>query len=93
MLAIGRALVTNQRLLILEEASKGLAPLVRAEIWGCLARLRAEGQSILIVDKYVDKLIALADRQTQIERGRLVWRGTSAELAADHGIWHRYLGT
>ena len=92
MLAIGRALVTNPRLLILDEASEGLAPLVRAEIWACLARLRAEGQSILIVDKYVDKLIALADRQTLIERGRIVWRGTSAELAADHGIWHRYLG-
>ncbi|MFZ1444481.1 MAG: ATP-binding cassette domain-containing protein, partial [Candidatus Dechloromonas phosphoritropha] len=92
MLAIDRALVTNPRLLILDEASEGLAPLVRAEIWGCFARLRAEGQSILIVDKYVDKLIALADCQTLIERGRLVWRGTSAELAADHGIWHRYLG-
>jgi branched-chain amino acid transport system ATP-binding protein len=92
MLAIGRALVTNPRLLILDEASEGLAPLVRAEIWACLARLRAAGQSILIVDKYVDKLIALADQQTLIERGRVVWHGTSAELAADHGIWHRYLG-
>jgi len=92
MLAIGRALVTNPRLLILDEASEGLAPLVRAEIWACLARLRAAGQSILIVDKYVDQLIALADRQTLIERGRVVWHGTSAELAADHGIWHRYLG-
>jgi branched-chain amino acid transport system ATP-binding protein len=92
MLAIGRALVTNPRLLILDEASEGLAPLVREEIWACLARLRVEGQSILIVDKYVDKLIALADRQTLIERGRIVWHGTSAELAADHGIWHRYLG-
>ena len=92
MLAIGRALVTNPRLLILDEASEGLAPLVRAEIWACLASLRAEGQSILIVDKYVDKLIALADHQTLIERGRVVWHGASAELAADHGIWHRYLG-
>jgi len=92
MLAIGRALVTNPRLLILDEASEGLAPLVREEIWACLARLRAAGQSILVVDKYVDKLIALADRQTLIERGRVVWHGTSAELAADHGIWHRYLG-
>ena len=92
MLAIGRALVTNPRLLILDEASEGLAPLVRAEIWACLASLRAEGQSILIVDKYVDKLIALSDYQTVIERGRVVWHGTSAELAADHGIWHRYLG-
>ena len=92
MLAIGRALVTNPRLLILDEASEGLAPLVREEIWACLARLRAAGQSILVVDKYVDKLIALADRQTLIERGRVVWHGTSVELAADHGIWHRYLG-
>ena len=92
MLAIGRALVTNPRLLILDEASEGLAPLVREEIWACLAHLRAAGQSILVVDKYVEKLIALADRHTIIERGQVVWRGASAELDADHGIWHRYLG-
>ena len=92
MLAIGRALVTNPRLLILDEATEGLAPLIRDEIWGCLARLRGEGQSVLIVDKYVEKLIVLADRHTILERGRVAWRGSSAELDADHGIWHRYLG-
>ena len=92
MLAIGRALVTNPRLLILDEATEGLAPLIRDEIWACLARLRSEGQSVLIVDKYVEKLIVLADRHTILERGRVAWRGSSAELDADHGIWHRYLG-
>ena len=92
MLAIGRALVTNPRLLILDEATEGLAPLIREEIWACLARLRSAGQSILVIDKYVEKLIALADHHTIIERGQVVWRGASSELAADHGIWHRYLG-
>ena len=92
MLAIGRALVTNPRLLILDEATEGLAPLVREEIWACLARLRAAGQSILVIDKYVEKLITLADHHTIIERGQVVWRGTSSELDADHAIWHRYLG-
>lgn len=92
MLAIGRALVTNPRLLILDEASEGLAPLVRDEIWACLARLRAAGQSILVVDKYVEKLLALADHHTIVERGQVVWCGRSAELDADHGIWQRYLG-
>ena len=92
MLAIGRALVTNPRLLILDEATEGLAPLVREEIWTCLARLRAAGQSILVVDKYVEKLIELAGHHTLIERGRVVWHGTSAELVADHGIWQRFLG-
>jgi branched-chain amino acid transport system ATP-binding protein len=92
MLAIGRALVTNPRLLILDEATEGLAPLVREEIWTCLTRLRAAGQSILVVDKYVEKLIALADRHTIIQRGQVVWQGSSAALDADHGVWHRYLG-
>ncbi len=92
MLAIGRALVTNPRLLILDEATEGLAPMVREEIWACLAQLRAAGQSILVIDKYVEKLIALADQHTIIERGQVVWQGTSTELDADHGIWHRYLG-
>jgi branched-chain amino acid transport system ATP-binding protein len=92
MLAIGRALVTNPRLLILDEATEGLAPLVRDEIWSCLARLRSAGQSILVIDKYVEKLIALADRHTIIERGQVVWQGTSADLDSDHRIWHRYLG-
>ena len=92
MLAIGRALVTNPSLLILDEATEGLAPLVREEIWTCLARLRAAGQSILVVDKYVERLIELADHHTLIERGRVVWHGTSAALDADHGIWQRFLG-
>ena len=92
MLAIGRALLTNPRLLILDEATEGLAPLVREEIWQCLARLRDAGQTTLAVDKYVERLIRLADRHTLIERGRVVWHGTSAALDADHGIWHRYLG-
>jgi branched-chain amino acid transport system ATP-binding protein len=92
MLAIGRALVTNPRLLVLDEATEGLAPLIRDEIWACLGALRATGQSVLVVDKYVEKLIALADHHTVIERGQVVWRGSSAELDADHGIWHRYLG-
>ena len=92
MLAIGRALMTNPRLLILDEATEGLAPLVREEIWQCLARLREAGQTILVVDKYVERLIRLADQHTIIERGRVVWSGSSAELDADHSIWHRYLG-
>jgi len=92
MLAIGRALVTNPYLLILDEATEGLAPLVREEIWQCLARLRAAGQTILVIDKYIERLIALADRHIIIERGRAAWQGSSAELNADRGLWHRYLG-
>jgi len=92
MLAIGRALVTNPHLVILDEATEGLAPLIREEIWHCLAGLRASGQTILVIDKYVERLIGLADRHTIIERGRVAWQGTSAELDADHGLWHRYLG-
>jgi branched-chain amino acid transport system ATP-binding protein len=92
MLAIGRALVTNPHLLILDEATEGLAPLVREEIWGCLARLRQAGQTILVIDKYIERLVALADRHTIIERGRVAWQGTSAQLNADRGLWHRYLG-
>ncbi len=92
MLAIGRALVTNPHLLILDEATEGLAPLVREEIWRCLAQLREAGQTILVIDKYVERLIRLADRHTIIERGRVAWHGTSAELDADHALWHRYLG-
>jgi branched-chain amino acid transport system ATP-binding protein len=92
MLAIGRALVTNPRLLILDEATEGLAPLIREEIWRCLDQLRRAGQTILIVDKYVNRLIELADRHVIIERGRLAWQGTSGELAADRSLWSRYLG-
>ena len=76
MLAIGRALVTNPHLVILDEATEGLAPLIREEIWHCLAGLRAAGQTILVIDKYVERLIGLADRHTIIERGRVAWQGT-----------------
>jgi branched-chain amino acid transport system ATP-binding protein len=92
MLAIGRALMTNPRLLVLDEATEGLAPLIRAEIWQCLTRLKAAGQSILLIDKNVEALIRIADRHTLIERGRVVWSGTSAALAAAPEIQHRYLG-
>ena len=92
MLAIGRALVTNPYLLILDEATEGLAPLVREEIWHCLGRLRTAGQTILVIDKYIERLVRLADRHTIIERGRVAWQGTSAQLDADRGLWHRYLG-
>ena len=92
MLAIGRALMTNPRLLVLDEATEGLAPLIRAEIWQCLSRLKAEGLSILVIDKNVANLIALADRHYLIERGRVVWSGTSRDLAAAPGVQHRYLG-
>jgi branched-chain amino acid transport system ATP-binding protein len=92
MLAIGRALVTNPHLLILDEATEGLAPLVREEIWKCLERLRAAGQTILVIDKYIQRLVKLADRHTILERGRVAWQGSSAELDADRGLWHRYLG-
>src|SRR5205807_9404436 len=91
MLAIGRALMTNPRLLILDEATEGLAPLIRAEIWRCLARLKAAGQSILLVDKHLDALARLADRHVAIEKGHVVWAGTSAELAADATVKGRYL--
>jgi branched-chain amino acid transport system ATP-binding protein len=92
MLAIGRALVTNPHLLILDEATEGLAPLVREEIWRCLAQLREAGQTLLVIDKYVERLVRLADRHVIIERGRVAWQGTSAELGADRGLWQRYLG-
>jgi len=92
MLAIGRALMTNPRLLILDEATEGLAPLVRAEIWRCLAALKAEGQALLVIDKYVHKLVQLADRHTIVERGRTAWQGSSSALNADRALWHRYLG-
>jgi branched-chain amino acid transport system ATP-binding protein len=92
MLAVGRALMTNPRLLILDEATEGLAPLVRAEIWRCLALLRGTGLSILVIDKYVERLIRLVDRHTILERGRVAWEGDSTALAKDRELWHRYLG-
>jgi branched-chain amino acid transport system ATP-binding protein len=92
MLAIGRALMTNPRLLILDEATEGLAPLIRTEIWRCLARLRESGLAILVIDKNVGALTRVADRHFLIERGRVVWTGVSAELAATPDVQQRYLG-
>jgi branched-chain amino acid transport system ATP-binding protein len=92
MLAIGRAWMTNPRLIILDEATEGLAPLVRAEIWRCLARLKESGLAILVIDKNVGALLRAADRHFLIERGRVVWSGASAALAANPDIQHRYLG-
>jgi branched-chain amino acid transport system ATP-binding protein len=92
MLAIGRALMTNPRLLILDEATEGLAPLVRAEIWRCVEGLKAGGQSILIIDKDVATLTRIADAHYILEKGQIVWSGTSAELRRRADIRHRYLG-
>ena len=91
MLAIGRALMTNPTLLILDEATEGLAPLIRAEIWRCLARLKQEGQAILLVDKHIDALMRIADRHVVIEKGHVVWTGDSGALAADGQVRGRYL--
>jgi branched-chain amino acid transport system ATP-binding protein len=92
MLAIGRALMTNPRLLILDEATEGLAPLIREEIWNCLSMLKAKGQSVLVIDKNVENLTRIADRHYIIERGRAVWSGTSEALIAEPDLQHRYLG-
>ena len=92
MLAVGRALMTNPRLLILDEATEGLAPLIRAEIWRCLAQLKASGLAVLVIDKNVGALLRVADRHFLIERGRVVWKGTSQELSAAPDVQHRYLG-
>ena len=91
MLAIGRSLMTNPKLLILDEATEGLAPLIRNEIWASLKRLKAEGQAILLVDKHIDALMKLADRHVVIEKGFTVWSGSSAVLAADPTVRQRYL--
>ena len=91
MLAIGRALMTNPHLLILDEATEGLAPLIRGHIWRCLRELKAERQAILVIDKNVDALVGLADRHVILEKGRVVWTGTSAALAADPALKERFL--
>jgi branched-chain amino acid transport system ATP-binding protein len=91
MLAIGRALMTNPRLLILDEATEGLAPIIRAEIWAVLAALRAEGQAILLIDKNLAALTRLADRHVVIEKGRVVWTGTSEALSAAPEVRDTYL--
>ena len=92
MLAIGRALMTNPRLLILDEATEGLAPLIRQDIWHCLSALRAQGLSILVVDRNLDALMRLADRHNVVEKGRVVWSGTSGELAAQRAQIEQRIG-
>jgi branched-chain amino acid transport system ATP-binding protein len=92
MLAVGRALMTNPTLLVLDEATEGLAPLIRLEIWRCLEQLKGEGMSMLVVDKNLKSLLPLADRHYIVEKGRIVWSGNSAALAADPEVHHQYLG-
>ena len=92
MLAVGRALMTNPKLLILDEATEGLAPLIREEIWKCLEGLKERGQSILVIDKNVDALTRIGDRHYIVERGQIVWEGNSSELSSNEEVQHRYLG-
>jgi branched-chain amino acid transport system ATP-binding protein len=92
MLAIGRALVTNPKLLIFDEATEGLAPLIREEIWRCIEQLRQAGQTLIVVDKYVSRLVRIADRHVILEKGKVAWQGSSSALASDQALWHRYLG-
>jgi branched-chain amino acid transport system ATP-binding protein len=91
MLAIGRALMTNPKLVILDEATEGLAPIIRQEIWSCLSALKAEGESILVIDKNVDALAKIADRHVVLEKGRVAWRGSSDELRSDSAVKDRFL--
>ncbi len=92
MLAIGRALMTNPRLVVLDEATEGLAPLIRTEIWRALGELKAEGLSLIVIDKNLGPLLDLADRHVVLEKGVVVWSGTSSELRAEPRIVHEYLG-
>ena len=92
MLAIGRALMTNPKLLILDEATEGLAPLIRDEIWRVLESLKKQGQSILLIDKNLEQLMRLVDQHFLMERGRIVWEGTSKELRRNPEVIRRYLG-
>ncbi|HQP66953.1 MAG TPA: ATP-binding cassette domain-containing protein, partial [Quisquiliibacterium sp.] len=92
MLAIGRALMTNPRLLVLDEATEGLAPLIRREIWRCLAMLRREGLAMVVVDKNLGPLMALADRHHIVEKGRIVWRGDGEAMRAEQATVERHLG-
>lgn len=92
MLAIGRALMTNPRLIVLDEATEGLAPLIRDEIWSCLTRLKDQGEAILIVDKNLSALTRFADRHVVIEKGRTVWSGDNAQLLNDSAVAERHLG-
>jgi branched-chain amino acid transport system ATP-binding protein len=92
MLAVGRALMTNPRLLILDEATEGLAPLIRKEIWDCLAKLKALGQTIIVIDKNIGPLLRLADTHHIVEKGRVVWSGSSDSLRGQPDLLHRYVG-
>jgi branched-chain amino acid transport system ATP-binding protein len=92
MLAIGRALMTNPLLLILDEATEGLAPVTRREIWNCILLLKSRGQSILIIDKNLKILKQVADRHYVIEKGRTVWTGTSAEMESDAAVVQQHVG-
>ena len=92
MLAVARALMTNPKLLILDEATEGLAPLIRREIWRALAVLKDNGHSILVIDKNLDALMKIADRHYIMENGRVVWRGSTADLAGDEALKARHLG-
>ncbi|MDR9848415.1 ABC transporter ATP-binding protein [Herbaspirillum huttiense] len=91
MLAIGRALMTNPHLMILDEATEGLAPLVREEIWACLKALREYGLTIIVIDKYIKRLIGFADQHTILEKGKVVWQGDSAQLSVQTELWDQYL--
>ncbi|WP_428422886.1 ABC transporter ATP-binding protein [Methylibium sp.] len=92
MLAIGRALMTNPLLLILDEATEGLAPLIRGEIWRCLERLKEAGLALIVIDKNIGPLLRLADRHYVVEKGRVVWSGSSAQLQADPAVLREYVG-
>jgi len=92
MLVVGRALLTNPSLLILDEATEGLAPIIREQIWRCLATLKAEGETILVIDKNLKEMARVVDRHHIIEKGRQVWDGTPVELAAQPELSQRYLG-
>lgn len=91
MLAIGRALMTNPRLVILDEATEGLAPIVRDEIWRCLAKLKGLKQAVIVIDKNIDRLLRIADHHYVVEKGHVVWSGDSSALAADAELKDRYL--
>ncbi|MCR4267575.1 ABC transporter ATP-binding protein [Nitratireductor sp. ZSWI3] len=92
MLAVGRALLTNPALLILDEATEGLAPVIRSDIWATLRQLKELGQSILVVDKNLKEMASLVDRHHIVEKGRVVWQGSPNELSANEDLAHRYLG-
>ena len=92
MLAIGRALLTNPRLMVLDEATEGLAPLIRTEIWQALGDLKSEGLSLIVIDKNLRPLLELATRHFVVDKGKIVWSGTSEQLRADPAVVHEYLG-